>query len=52
LPATSALGTTIFRFQNTAQPGTFLFAGAEERTNILANFPQFVEEGAAFNVAI
>ena len=52
LPATSEVGTTIFRFQNTDQPGTFLFADAQERTSILANFPQFVEEGAAFNVAI
>ena len=52
LPATSEEGTTLFRFQNTAQPGTFLFASAEERTSILADFPQFVEEGAAFNVAI
>ena len=52
LPATSAVGTTLFRFQNTNQPGTFLFANAEERTSILADFPQFVEEGAAFNVAI
>ena len=52
LPATSDVGTTLFRFQNTNQPGTFLFADAEERTSILADFPQFVEEGAAFNVAI
>ncbi len=52
LPATSEVGTTLFRFQNTNQPGTFLFANAEERTSILADFPQFVEEGAAFNVAI
>ena len=51
LPATSAEGTTLFRFQNTDQPGTFLFADANERTSILANFPQFVEEGAAFNVS-
>ena len=50
--AGSGQGTTFYRFQNTAQPGTYLFAGTEERENILANFPSFVEEGAAFEVGI
>ena len=48
--AGSGEGTTFYRFQNTAQPGTYLFAGPEERENILENFPSFVEEGAAFEV--
>jgi predicted outer membrane repeat protein len=48
--ADSNVGTTFYRFQNTARPGTYLFAGPEERQNILDNFPEFVEEGAAFNV--
>ncbi len=52
LPATSIIGETFFRFQNSDRPGTFLFAGEQESISIRANFPQFIEEGAAFNVAI
>ncbi|NUN64583.1 hypothetical protein HCU40_07420 [Pseudanabaena biceps] len=44
------LGTPIQRFQNTALPGTFIFAGASEAANIRANFTNFKEEGFAFNV--
>jgi hypothetical protein len=36
------------RFQNTQRPGTYLFAGPEEATNIRQNFPDFKEEGVAF----
>lgn len=50
--ADSGLGETVYRFQNLAQPGTYLFAAEAERDNILANFPNFVEEGAAFEVDI
>lgn len=46
-----SLNNPIYRFQNTALPGSYLFVGEEERQNILANFPSFKEEGFAFNVA-
>lgn len=45
-------GTTLYRFQNSAQPGTYLFVGEAERSNILENFPSFIEEGIAFEVAV
>lgn len=43
-------GTTEFsRFQNNAMPGTYLFAGPEESTNILTNPSlNFTYEGVAF----
>lgn len=41
----------IYRFQNRSVPGTYLFVGEEERRSVKANFPNFVEEGFAFNVA-
>jgi hypothetical protein len=44
-------GTTLYRFQNSAQPGTYIFVAEAERTNILENFSSFVEEGIAFEVA-
>ena len=43
-------GTPFSRFQNTELPGTYLFAGLEESNNIEANFPNFVNEGIAFEV--
>ena len=43
-------GTTLYRFQNTAKPGTYIFVADNERNNIINNFPDFVEEGAAFEV--
>jgi predicted outer membrane repeat protein len=45
-------GTTFYRFQNEDKPGTYLFAGPEERENIVENFPNFTEEGVAFEVGI
>jgi hypothetical protein len=45
-------GTTFYRFQNEDKPGTYLFAGPEERENIIDNFPNFTEEGPAFEVGI
>jgi hypothetical protein len=48
----SPLDTPIYRFQNQNQPGTYLYVGEAERQNIKANFPQFEEEGFAFNVAV
>ena len=50
--ASSGIGETFTRFQNSDRPGTFLFANEAESNSIRANFPQFIEEGAAFNVAI
>ena len=46
------LNTPINRFQNNALPGTYLFAGASESQGIRGNFPNFVEEGQAFKVAV
>ena len=45
------LDTTFNRFQNEDVQGTFLFATEEESVNIRRDFPQFNEEGQAFNVA-
>ena len=40
------------RFQNSAVPGTFIYATGDEANNIRNNFPQFVEEGIAFEAEI
>ncbi len=48
----SKLNTPIRRFQNTAVPGTYLFAGDAEAANIRTNFRNFTEEGLAFQVAV
>ncbi|MEM9273251.1 MAG: SBBP repeat-containing protein [Cyanobacteria bacterium P01_F01_bin.143] len=48
----SLLNTPINRFQNSDLPGTYLFAGEAESQGIRANFPNFVEEGQAFTVAV
>jgi chemotaxis methyl-accepting protein methylase len=45
-------GTTFYRFQNEDRPGTYLFVGEQERQSILENFPNFSEEGPAFNVEV
>ncbi|VEP14524.1 hypothetical protein H1P_270017 [Hyella patelloides LEGE 07179] len=45
-------GNTFYRFQNENKPGTYLFAGEAERESILADFPNFIEEGAAFEVGV
>jgi Ca2+-binding RTX toxin-like protein len=50
--ASSDNGTTFYRFQNEDRPGTYLFAGEEERQSILEDFPNFIEEGPAFNVEV
>lgn len=46
--AGSGLGTEFSRFQNSDLPGTYFFTTGEERENIRANFPNFIEEGLAF----
>jgi Tol biopolymer transport system component len=46
------LNTPIYRFQNRNVPGTYLFVGEQERQSILSNFPNFVFEGQAFQVAV
>ena len=43
-------GTTLYRFRNTSQSGTYIFVAEAERANILENYPSFIEEGAAFEV--
>ncbi|MGK7915749.1 MAG: SBBP repeat-containing protein, partial [Prochloraceae cyanobacterium] len=48
----SLLNTPINRFQNSSRPGTYLFAGPEESQGIRENFPNFIEEGQAFKVAV
>ena len=44
--------TSITRFQNGDRPGTYLFAGLEESQDIRDKFPNFIEEGPAFKVAV
>ncbi|MBE9197246.1 MULTISPECIES: PD40 domain-containing protein [Synechocystis] len=48
------LTSPFFRFQNTNQPGTYLFVSAGEASSIRSNpgLSQFVEEGIAFRVAL
>ncbi|BAQ63007.1 alkaline phosphatase [Geminocystis sp. NIES-3708] len=46
------LNHPIYRFQNTDVLGTYIFVGEEERQNIITNYPNFIEEGEAFKVAI
>jgi hypothetical protein len=45
------LNDSLTRFQNSDRPGTYLFAGEEESKSIRQNFPNFREEGFAFNVS-
>ena len=52
IPENTLLNDPFYRFQNTARPGTYLFAGEEERVSINRDFsPPFNEEGFAFNVS-
>ena len=48
----SLLNTPINRFQNSDFPGTYLYAGEAESQTIRQNFPNFIEEGQAFKVAV
>ena len=48
----SGLGQEFSRFHNLDEPGTYVFATGAERDNILANFPNFVDEGFAFAVDV
>jgi VCBS repeat-containing protein len=50
-PNNDNLNDPIYRFQNSVRPGTYLFAGEGESQGIRQNFPQFQEEGFAFNVS-
>ena len=50
--ADGSLGTPINRFQNEDLPGTYLYAGEAESQGIRANFPNLIEEGQAFKVAV
>ena len=42
----------IYRFQNLNARGTYLYVATPERANVLQNFPNFEEEGLAFNVSL
>ena len=46
------LDTPFSRFQNSDVPGTYIYATGDEAENIRTSFPNFVEEGVAFNAAI
>lgn len=46
------LDTSIYRFQNMEQSGTYLYVGEAEREEISRDFPQFTEEGIAFKVSV
>ncbi len=50
--AGSQKGATFSRFQNLNVPGTYLYAAGAEADNIRNNFPNFLEEGTAFEVVI
>ena len=50
--ANSHINTPIYRFQNTKEPGTYIFVGEAERQNIRQNFAHFQEEGFAFKVGV
>ena len=40
----------IYRFHNSALPGTYLFAGPDESQSIRENYSNFIEEGIGFRV--
>ncbi|VEP18358.1 CHRD domain-containing protein (modular protein) [Hyella patelloides LEGE 07179] len=46
--AGSGQGAEFTRFQNEDIPSTYLFAGESESASIRENFPNFIEEGVAF----
>ncbi|MBL1211582.1 NHL repeat-containing protein, partial [Geminocystis sp. GBBB08] len=48
---TEKLKTPVYRFQNKDIPSTYLYAGEQEAQNIRQNYPNFKEEGFAFNVS-
>ncbi|MBE9241797.1 hypothetical protein IQ217_06405 [Synechocystis salina LEGE 00031] len=54
IPPSDGLLSSFIRFQNTNQPGTYLFASAGEAAAIRSNpgLRQFAEEGVAFRVAL
>ncbi|BAQ65254.1 peptidylprolyl isomerase [Geminocystis sp. NIES-3709] len=45
------LNNPLYRFQNLDRLGTYLFVDEVERQNVINNFPQFKEEGYAFNIS-
>ena len=44
--------TPFYRFQNSDVPGTYLYATGTEADNIRADFPNYIEEGIAFEARI
>ncbi|BAQ63741.1 Calx-beta domain-containing protein [Geminocystis sp. NIES-3709] len=51
-PPEPLLNTPFTRFQNKNRSGTYLFTGPQESQSVRQNFPNFVEEGTAFKVAV
>jgi len=49
---TELLDTPFTRFQNSDIPGTYVYATGAEAESIRTSFPNFEEEGVAFNAAI
>lgn len=50
--STPELNIPIYRFQNTDIPSTYLYVGEEERQSVMQNFPNFAEEGIAFEAVL
>ncbi|MGI0480301.1 calcium-binding protein [Geminocystis sp. CENA526] len=50
-PIETLFNDPLFRFQNSSNPGAYLYAGEAESQSVRANYPNFVEEGFAFNVS-
>ncbi len=51
VPIETLFNDPLFRFQNSSNPGAYLYAGEAENQSVRANYPNFVEEGFAFNVS-
>ncbi len=51
-PVTDLFDSPFYRFQNKDIPSTYLYAGEQEAQNIRQNFPNFQEEGFAFNASV
>ncbi len=50
IEAGSGIGESIYRLQNTNQPGTYLFVDQTELSSIQQSFSNFVNEGVAFEI--
>ncbi|ELS04188.1 glucose/sorbosone dehydrogenase [Xenococcus sp. PCC 7305] len=48
----AGVATPFHRFQNSSAPGTYIYAAGAEADNIRATFPNFIDEGTAFEAGI